>query len=110
MLELPLSPVEQGSSQANVTYTFDLSTFLAGGTINALAVKVWGGPFSVGDYNWTDLTTALTATVSVSGNNAVVKIANALIAGYGYRVELTWQSAASNGQTLERFFIIRCLY
>lgn len=109
ILELPTSPVEIGSQETNRKFAFDLSNYLLGGSINSLTLRVMGGRLD-GDYNWTDQTSALGASVTLVGTVATILIVDKPNAGWGYRTELTWQTAVSSGQTVEKFAILRCLY
>lgn len=107
LLELPLSPVEVGSGTA-IQQQVDLTSSLAGGSLNSPSAAIVGGPLDCDDL-WTDLTSAvLNGVISVAGNVITLNL-HAFTRGYGYRITLTWNSGTSN-QTLSRFFIVRCIY
>jgi len=109
LLELPFSAIEANSAM-QVIQTVDLTSYLAGGSINGQVIKVMGGPLDCEDL-WTDLTsTTVSGTPSLAGNILTITL-HAFTVGYGYRVTITWNSAPSAPfQTLSRFFIVRCVY
>jgi|GEM_PF-6922009 len=107
-LELPFSPIEVLSSDTRII-ACDLTNYLQSGTVNSLTVKVLGGPLDAQNL-WIDVTATMLPTSTLTGNVASITVKSFTV-GYGYRVVLVWNSAATgNYQTLSRFFIVRCLY
>lgn len=105
VLELSPSPVEVNTLDVRIIAT-DLTTYLDAGSVVSPSSHVFGGLLD-SPTTWLDVTSTILQTTATT-LNVVTNTLHGFTAGYGYRVVLTYQNGL--GETLNRFYILRCLY
>ncbi len=108
ILELSVSPFEVASAETR-TLVLDMTNYLNGGTINSPAIVVIGGPID-SDTLWTTLTSTVyvASSVSVVGNAIKLQV-HGMVAGFGYKVLISWAASIAGGADIyQRFVILRC--